>query len=128
MRYVQSQPVTLLVPTDDAFAHLKLRVKSQLFGKKLRQLLEHHMIINRLPAGFLNIARTDARFTTVYGQDIVKHESTVPGQIVLSTAGVKDTSKLARIVLRDIEGKGKLLMSVHGVSQVLLPSHVFRWT
>eukprot|EP00475_Leptophrys_vorax_P023489 TRINITY_DN32126_c0_g1_i1.p1 TRINITY_DN32126_c0_g1~~TRINITY_DN32126_c0_g1_i1.p1 ORF type:complete len:185 (+),score=19.34 TRINITY_DN32126_c0_g1_i1:316-870(+) len=124
-RYIQTQPVTLLVPADKAFASLPLRVKSQLTGSKLIKLMEFHMILQKLPVAFLRMAQPGSNFRTVYGVNLVKHNTALKSTVIMGPPGANMASQMAVVTRGDIAAAKLLLLCVHGVSNVILPPNVF---
>ncbi|CAI5477192.1 unnamed protein product [Closterium sp. Yama58-4] len=46
-RYADRQPLTFLMPRDEAFSALPANIRQQLSGKKLVQLIQYHMLMEK---------------------------------------------------------------------------------
>lgn len=124
-RYIQTQPVTLLVPTDKAFASLPLRIKSQLTGSKLVKLLEYHMILQKFPVGFLRMAQPGCLFRTVFGVNLTKHRRSARQSIVFGPTDAMVPLHMAVVTRGNIAASKLLLLALHGVNNVILPPGIF---
>ncbi|CAI6002865.1 unnamed protein product [Closterium sp. NIES-64] len=122
-RYIQTQPVTMLVPSDNAFTILPVRVKAQLSGSKLVRLLNYHMIIQQLPFSSLKKLPPDSKLPTIYGVQIVKQKTTI-STVTLGPPGAT-TSQMAVVTRSDIAASSLTLIWVHGINNVIIPPGLF---
>ncbi|CAI5495743.1 unnamed protein product [Closterium sp. Naga37s-1] len=64
-RYADRQPLTFLMPRDEAFSALPVNIRKQLSGKKLVQVMQYHMIMEKWGINFLSFPRNQSFFVSV---------------------------------------------------------------
>ena len=131
-KYIQTFPVTVLVPTDNAFQAVNIKIKRQMTGQKLVKLLQYNMILQKLPYTFLQYTSKGSQFSTVLGPPIRK---TSAGQIQAPTTyktippsftNAIGAPTRTTVVDADVSGRNLLLIIMEGVNSVMLPPRVFQ--
>ncbi|GJP40546.1 hypothetical protein CLOM_g215 [Closterium sp. NIES-68] len=128
-RYADRQPLTFLMPRDEAFSALPSTIRSQLSGKKLVQLMQYHMIMEKWGIDFLSSANQQKvvrAFRTVLGMYIYFLPN--PGMKLVKVNSVRfENANMGFIISGDIGGKNTYPRFItHGINKVIIPPGVFK--
>lgn len=132
-KFADRQPLSLLLPRDEAFRAIPAALRSQITGQKLVKLMQYHMIMEKWSNEFLfhpTLKVNNRAFRTVLGQYVYCLPNTVPGSKVVrfSTVPRSTGGTLVNVIPPgNVGGKNSWpRFLAHGITGVMLPPGLFK--
>eukprot|EP00475_Leptophrys_vorax_P034057 TRINITY_DN54498_c0_g1_i1.p2 TRINITY_DN54498_c0_g1~~TRINITY_DN54498_c0_g1_i1.p2 ORF type:complete len:199 (-),score=5.29 TRINITY_DN54498_c0_g1_i1:211-807(-) len=127
-KYADRQPLTFLLPRDDAFKLIPPKIKNQLSGQKLVKLMQYHMLMEKWSIEFMYNVRVKGStrmFRTVQGSYMYCLANPVPSSTVVKYSNGQGV--VASVIPPgNIGGKNVFpRFLAHGLTTVLIPPGVF---